>query len=91
MLITLTISDALAGKFNNYDLQKIPNIWFSILSLSPVEYEYENHFFLSRPDFPKFFHKGLKVNKTGCLLAVFMLETSEKSWNSHHSPAEGVK
>ena len=32
------------------------------VSLSPAEYEYENHFFPSRPDFPKLYDNGVKIN-----------------------------
>ena len=34
---------------------------------SPAEYEYESHFSPSRPDSPKFYDKGLNINKIGCL------------------------
>ena len=37
------------------------------VSLFPAEYEYESNFFPSRPDFPKFYDKRLKINKIGCL------------------------
>ena len=54
---------------NYAGLQKnIPKINFQYLvSFPPAEYEYENHFFPSLPDFPKFYDKGLKINKIGCL------------------------
>ena len=55
---------------NHYTgLQKnIPRMSFQYsLSFSPAEYEYESHFFPSRPAFPKFYDKGPRINKIGCL------------------------
>ena len=51
------------------DLQKkFPGINFQdSIRFSAAEYEYESRFFPSRPDFPKFYDKGLKINKIGCL------------------------
>ena len=48
------------------------------VSFSPAEYEYVSHFFQCRPDFPKFYDKGLIINKTGCLQVVFMLKLTNK-------------
>ena len=46
--------------------KKFPRINFQhSVSFSSAEYKYESHFFPSRPDFPKFYDTGLKVNKTG--------------------------
>ena len=42
------------------------NVQYSV-RFSPAEYEYESHFFTSRPDLPKFYDKGQKINKIGCL------------------------
>ena len=55
--------------FDNTGLQKkIYEINFQYsVSFSPVEFEYENSFFSSHPDFPKMYDKGLKINKIGCL------------------------
>ena len=44
----------------------------------PAEYEYKSRFFPSRPDFPKFYDKGLNINKIGCLQVVFMLKLTNK-------------
>ena len=55
-------------KNNNNGLQKNYrkiNFQYSVI-FPPAEYEYENHFFPSRPDFPKFYDKCLKNNKIGC-------------------------
>ena len=48
--------------------KKIPglNLQYSV-SFSPVENEYGNNFFPSRPDFPKSFDKVLKFYIKGCL------------------------
>ena len=35
-------------------------------SFFPAEYEYVNHFFPARPDFPKFYVKGLKITLNSC-------------------------
>ena len=53
---------------NNTGLQKkISRKFFQYsVSFSLAEYEYESHFFISRPDFPKFYDKILKINKIGC-------------------------
>ena len=61
---------------NNTDLPKnFPRINFQhSVSFSPAEYEYERHFFPLRPDFQKFYNKGLKINKIRCLWLVFMLK-----------------
>ena len=32
----------------------------------PAEYEYVNRCFPARPDFPKFYVKGLKITLNGC-------------------------
>ena len=37
------------------------------VTFSPAEYDYESHFFSSRPDFTNFYDKGLKFNKIRCL------------------------
>ena len=60
--------------FENTGLQKkFPSIicQYSV-SFFPAEYEYETYFFPTRPDFPKFYDKGLKINKRlflGCVYA----------------------
>ena len=53
---------------DNTGLKKnFPRINFQYsVSFSPAEYEYEGHFFPSRPDFPKFYDKSLKIIKIGC-------------------------
>ena len=58
-----------AKQMNNNGLQKkFPRINFHCsVRFSPAEYEYESRFFSSRPDFSKFYDKGLKINKIGCL------------------------
>ena len=35
-------------------------------SFFPAEYEYVNNFFPARPDFPKFYVKGLKITLNSC-------------------------
>ena len=59
--------------------KKFPGLNFQYsVSFFPTEYEYESHFFPSRPDFPEFYDKGLKINKIGCLQVVFMLKLTNK-------------
>ena len=65
----------------NTGLQKIfPRINFHYsVSFSPDEYEYESHLFLSRLEFQKFYDKGLKINKIGCLyVGCFLAETNQQ-------------
>ena len=54
---------------NHWPAKKIfPRINFhTSVSFSPAEYKFESIFFPSRPDFPKNYDKGLKINKLGCL------------------------
>ena len=52
---------------NNTGLQKNSlriNFQYSV-GFSPSEYECESLFFPSRPEFPKFYNKGVKINKIG--------------------------
>ena len=74
------ILENLDHTYNYTGLQKkisMINFQYSV-SFSPAEYEYTSHFFASRPDFPKFYNKGLKINKIGCLEVVFMLKLNNK-------------
>ena len=55
-------------KHNTGLQKKFPRMNFQyFVSFFPAEYDYESHFFPSRPDFPKFYDKGLKINKICCL------------------------
>ena len=59
--------------------KKFPRINFQYpVSIHPGKYEYETHFFPSRPDFPKLYDKSLKIKKMGCLYVVFMLKLINK-------------
>ena len=71
---------------NNTGLQKIfPRINFQYsLRFSPAEYEYINHFFPARPDFPKNFVKGLKITLNGCFYLILMLKITIK-FNAMHA------
>ena len=73
-LLRLTVSG------NNTGLQKkFPRTNFQdSVMFSPAEYEYESRLFPSRPDFPKFYDKGLNINKIGCLQVVFLLKLTNK-------------
>ena len=46
-------------------------------------YEYEKHFFLARPHFPKFLVKGLKITLNSCFKLVLMLKIT-KIFNAMH-------
>ena len=63
----------------HWPAKKSPRIIFQYsLSFFPAEYEYESHFFLSRPDFPKLCDKGLKIKEKGCLQVVFIQKLTNK-------------
>ena len=66
--------------FHNTGLQtKIQGINFQFsVSFYSADYEYERHFFSSRPDFPRFHDKGLKINKIICLQVVFMMKLTNR-------------
>ena len=68
-------------KANNTGLQKkFPrmNLQDSV-RFSHAEYEYVNHFFPARPDFPKFYVKVLKTTLNCCFYLVLMLEITKIS------------
>ena len=64
--------------------KKFPRISFQYsVSFFPAEYEYESHFFPSRPESPKFYDKGLKISKIGCSKVVFLLKLTKKIYVLH--------
>ena len=44
-----------------------------LIAFFPAEYEYANHFFPARPDFPKFYVKVLKITLKSFFYLVLML------------------
>ena len=54
------------------------------VSFPPAEYEHESHSCPSRPVFPEFYDKDLKINNIGCLQVVFMLKLINK-FNFQHT------
>ena len=90
MILRCVLNDSLilrrSFSLDNTSLQKeFPrsNFPYSV-SFSSAEKDYESHFFASHTDVPKFYDKGVKINKISCAYAEFNQQ------NQHFAYGEGL-
>ena len=68
-----------SAQWQHWPAKKNPRLNFQCsVTFSPAIYEYESLFSPSRSNLSNFYNKGLKINKTGDLYAVFKLKLANK-------------